>query len=156
MVDKNPERLITAKKFGATHTFHTNNASTNEIKEIANYITHGRGFDLGIEVSGAPSAIPLILDLIGIGGRCLTLGYVYPLENIPVDTHKLVTKCIKLEGVHNYHPSSLKTALDFIAHNRNKYPFAELIGNTYPISEIDDAFLHAFNQNAIRIAIDPR
>ncbi len=155
VVDKNPDRLRTAKEFGATHTFNINNTSIDEIKEITNSITYSRGFDLGIELSGAPSAIPLILDLIGVGGRCLTLGYVYPLENIPIDIHKLVTNCIKVEGVHNYHPSSLKTALDFVSQHRNKYPFAELIGDTYPISEIDDAFLHAFYQNAIRIAIDP-
>ena len=62
----------------------------------------------------------------------------------------------KSAGVHNYHSTVLKTALSFIEENRTQYPFAELIGKIYPLSEIDDAFAHAFRQDIIRIAIDPR
>ncbi len=156
VVDKNPHRLQIAKKFGATHVFDINNTSIEEIEERTNKITYSRGFDLGIEVSGASSAITLLLDLLGIGGRCLTLGYVYPTNDIPFDVYKMVTKCIRLEGVHNYHPSKLKTALDFIHKHHRKYPFSELIGEVYTLSKINDAFSQAFLQNSVRIAVDPK
>ena len=156
IVDKNASRLQMAEQFGATHILNADTTSDEEISAILKQITDGRGIDLAVEVSGAPSALPDMINCLAIGGRCLTLGYVYPLENIPFNVHQLVTKCITLQGVHNYHPTVLKTALGFIEKNRTRYPFAELIGKTYPLAEIDDAFAHAFHQDVIRIAIDPR
>ncbi|MCE2403336.1 zinc-binding dehydrogenase [Candidatus Poribacteria bacterium] len=155
IVDKNANRLQIAEQFGATHTFNTSSTSAEDISEKLKELTRGRGVDLAVEVSGAPSALPDLIEWLGIGGRCLTLGYVYPLENIPFNVHQLVTKCINLRGIHNYHPSVLKSALSFIERSRKQYPFAGLIGEIYPLSDIDDAFAHAFRQDAIRIAVDP-
>jgi len=156
IVDKNPHRLQMAEQLGATHILNADITSAEDITTILKEITNGRGIDLAVEVSGAPSALPDMIKWLAIGGRCLTLGYVYPLENIPFNVHQIVTKCIKLQGVHNYHSTVLKTALSFIEKNRTRYPFAELIGKIYPLTEIDDAFSHAFRQDVIRIAIDPR
>ena len=156
IVDKNTHRLQMAEQFGATHILNADITSAEDITTILKEITDGRGIDLAVEVSGAPSALPDMIKWLAIGGRCLTLGYVYPLENIPFNVHQLVTKCINLQGVHNYQSTVLKTALSFIENNRTRYPFAELIGKVYPLSEIDDAFAHAFRQDVIRIAIAPR
>ena len=155
IVDKNESRLQIAKQFGATHTFNANTASTEEVDGILKDITQGHGIDLGVEVSGAPSAVPNLIEWLTIGGRCVTLGYVYPLDSVPLNLHQLVTKCISLKGVHNYHPHVLKSALSFIENNRMQYPFAELIGVTYPLSKIDAAFDSAFRQDVIRVAICP-
>ncbi len=155
IVDKNANRLQIAERFGATHTFNASSTSAEDISEKLKELTHGRSVDLAVEVSGAPSALPNMIEWLAIGGRCLTLGYVYPLENIPFNVHQLVTKCINLRGVHNYHPTVLNSALSFIEENRTRYPFAELIGKIYPLSEIGDAFAHAFRQDVIRIAINP-
>lgn len=155
IVDKNESRLQIAKRFGATHTFNPEDTSANEIDEAIKDITQGHGIDLGVEVSGAASAIPNLVDWLTIGGRCVSLGYVYPLDSVPVNLHQLVTKCISLKAVHNYHPKVLKSALSFIENTRKQYPFAELIGATYPLSEIDDAFEASFRQDTIRVAVKP-
>ncbi len=155
VVEKNESRLKVAKQFGATHTFNVDTVSTEEIDDILKEVTHGHGIDLGVEVSGAPSALPNLFEWLTVGGRCVTLGYVYPLDSVPINLHQLVTKCISLKGVHNYHPDVLKSALRFIADNRTRYPFAELIGATYPLSKIDTLFEVAFRQDAIRVAIQP-
>ncbi len=153
VVDINEERLAIAKRFGATHTFNPDKASVSEIDEALKALTDGRGADLGVEVSGITSGIPNLITWLGIGGRCVTLGYVYPNANISVDAHQLVTKCITLRGIHNYDPTALGTALNFIETNRTRYPFGELIGKTYPLSDINTAFMDAMNQKALRIAI---
>lgn len=155
IVDKDESRLQIAKQFGATHAFNAGTVSTEEIDAILKEITHGHGVDLGVEVSGAPSAIPNLCEWLTIGGRCVTLGYVYPLDSVPLNLHQLVTKCISLKAVHNYHPHVLKSALSFIENNRMKYPFSELIGVTYPLSKIDDAFEASFRHDTIRVAICP-
>lgn len=154
-VDKNESRLQIAKQFGATHTFNPGTTSTKEIDSVLKDITHGHGIDLGVEVSGAPSALPNLFTWLTVGGRCTTLGYVYPLDSVPLNLHQLVTKCISLKAVHNYHPQVLKSALSFIENNRSRYPFAELVGATYPLLKIDDAFEAAFRHDTIRVAICP-
>lgn len=155
VVDKQDGRLQTATRYGATHTFNADKTSYEEISNQLAELTHGRGVDLAVEVSGAPPALPNLIDLLAIGGKCLTLGYVYPLDGIPFNVHKLVTNCITLKGVHNYHPSILDTVLHFMESHKSKYPFADLIGKTYPLSEINTAFTHAFKQEIVRIAISP-
>ena len=155
IVDKNESRLEIAKEFGATHTFNADIVSTEEIDAILKESTHGYGVDLGVEVSGAAPAIPNLIEWLTIGGRCVTLGYVYPLDSVPINLHQMVTKCISLKGVHNYHPHVLKSALGFIEKNRMRYPFADLVGLTYPLTEIDAAFEASFRQDVIRVAIQP-
>ncbi len=155
VVDKNPRRLQVAEQFGATHTFHTDSISPIEIGDMLKQLTEGHGVALAVEVSGAPSALPALIDWVTIGGKCLTLGYVYPEANVSFDAHQLVTKCVTLRGLHNYHPDTLGRALRFLEATRERYPFATLVGKSYPLSEIDSAFAHAIRQDAIRIAIRP-
>ena len=155
VVDTNQNRLAVAERFGATHTFTPEQTSVSEIGDTLKALTDGRGPDLGVEVSGATVGIPSLISWLAIGGRCLTLGYVYPNAHISVDAHQLVTKCVTLRGVHNYHPTALGNAIQFVEDTRTRYPFAALIGETYPLSHIDTAFQQAFRQEALRIAIAP-
>ncbi len=155
VVDKKVDRLRIAERFGATHTFTPDTTATPDIKAALQQLTKGRGVDLAVEVSGALTALADLIEWLAIGGKCLTLGYVYPHATLSVDAHQLVTKCVTLRGVHNYHPTALGDSLRFIEAHRTRYPFAELIGETYPLTEIDTAFAHALRQDAIRIAIEP-
>ena len=155
VVDTNESRLEIAKRFGATHTFNPNKTSVMEIDAALKKLTNGRGPNLGVEVSGATIGIPNLITWLAIGGRCLTLGYVYPNANITVDAHQLVTKCVTLRGVHNYHHTILGDAIRFVKEHRTRYPFAELIGETYQLADIDTAFEQAMRQEALRIAIAP-
>ena len=155
VVDINEERLQTAKRFGATHTFNPEKASIEAIDSALKQLTNGRGVDLGVEVSGVTSGLPNLVTWAAIGGRVLTLGYVYPNAHTPIDAHQIVTKCVTLRGVHNYHYTALGTALGFVEEHRGRYPFAELIGQTYPLQDINKAFEHAMRQDKIRIAIEP-
>ena len=113
-----------------------------------------------VRISAWRSAVPqlespALITWLGIGGRCLTLGYVYPEANFSVDAHQIVTKCVTLRGIHNYHYTMLGKSVDFVAENRTRYPFAELIGETYQLADINTAFEQAFHQEALRIAIAP-
>lgn len=155
VVDLNADRLRIAKRFGATHTFNPNTTPRAAIDATLKKLTGGHGVDLAVEVSGATPALPDLIEWLAIGGRCLTLGYVYPHANMCVDAHQLVTKCVTLRGVHNYYPTTLRDAIRFVENNRTRYPFASLIGETYPLTEINTAFAHALRQDAIRIAINP-
>ena len=155
VVDTNESRLEIAERFGASHTFNPDKTSVVEIDTALKELTNGRGPDLGVEVSGATIGIPHLITWLAIGGRCVTLGYVYPNAHITVDAHQLVTKCVTLRGIHNYHHTALGASIRFVEESRSRYPFAELIGETYQLAEINTAFEHAFRQEVLRVAIAP-
>ena len=154
-VDRVDERLRIAEVFGATHTFNLSEDSTTEIGEALYDLTNGRGVDFAVEVSGAEAALVNSLDWLGIGGNCLTLGYVFPNADVTVDAHTIVTKCLTVRGNHNYHPSALGEALRFVETTRERYPFKELVGEVYPLKEINAAFDRAMQGDLIRVGIDP-
>ena len=154
-VDRVTERLRIVEAFGATHTFNLSETSTVEIEEALYGVTGGRGVDLAIEVSGSEAALVNSLDWLGIGGSCLTLGYVFPHADVTVDAHKVVTKCLTVRGNHNYHPSALGDALRFVEETRERYPFEDLVGAVYPLKEINPAFDRAMQGDLIRVGINP-
>ena len=154
-VDRVAERLCLAETFGATHTFNLSEDSAVEIGETLYDLTGGRGLDFALEVSGVAAALVNSLDWLGIGGSCLTLGYVFPGADVTVDAHKIVTKCLTVRGNHNYHPSMLEDALRFVEETRERYPFEDLVGAVYPLEEIDAAFDRAMQGDLIRVGIDP-
>ena len=154
-VDRVAERLRIAEAFGATHTFNLSEDSAVEIGEALSNLTGGHGIDFVVEVSGAKAALVNSLDWLGIGGSCLTLGYVFPGADVTVDAHKIVTQCLTVRGNHNYHPSVLEDALRFVEETRERYPFEDLVGAVYPLEEIDAAFDRAMQGDLIRVGIDP-
>ena len=154
-VDRVTERLRIVEAFGATHTFNLSETSTVEIEEALYGVTGGRGVDLAVEVSGSEAALVNSLDWLGIGGSCLTLGYVFPHADVTVDAHKVVTKCLTVRGNHNYHPSALGDALRFVEETRERYPFEDLVGAVYPLKEINPAFDRAMQGDLIRVGINP-
>ena len=154
-VDRVTERLRVAEAFGATHTFNLSEDSAVEIEEALHGLTGGRGVDFALEASGSEAALVNSLDWLGIGGSCLTLGYVFPHANVTVDAHKIVTKCLTVRGNHNYHPSALGDALRFVEETRERYPFEDLVGAVYPLAEINTAFDRAMQGDLIRVGINP-
>ena len=78
VVDYREDRLKTAARFGATHTFNLTDTSVDDVGYAVQQITNHHGADLVVEVSGVSAALSNAVDWLGFGGRCLTLGFVYP------------------------------------------------------------------------------
>jgi|TARA_B100000809_G_scaffold261322_1_gene309980 alcohol dehydrogenase len=155
VVDVRSDRLEMAKNFGATHTFNLTEVSTDQINDELLFLTNQRGVDLVVEVSGVASAFTDSLDWLRIGGHYLTLGYVYPHAKTIVPMDKIVRKCLTIYGSHNYHPRFLGDAIEFVRETRHQYSFDLLVGNTYPLTEIDQAFRQAIQGNQIRVGLCP-
>jgi len=56
------------------------------------------GFDVGFEMSGAPSALPAMVDTMNHGGRIAMLGL--PTGEIGVDWGKVVTHMLTVKGIY--------------------------------------------------------
>lgn len=113
------------------------------------------GADAVIEVCGDPGVIPAGLQMVRVGGRCVLAGVVNPGSMVQLDANQIVRKLITLRGVHNYHPRHLLEALDFVAGNRQRFPFQDLVDGRYGLDQVGQAMRDAADRKVLRAAIVP-
>jgi len=60
-----------------------------------------------------------------------------------------------IAGVYNYRPEDLETALSFLARSHARFPFETLVGRTFPLEAVNDAFAYAEQDRPPRVAVRP-
>jgi threonine 3-dehydrogenase len=71
ITDVNPYRLALAEKMGVTRAV---NVATEDLKQVMKELGMTEGFDVGMEMSGVPSAFSAMLNTMNHGGRIALLG----------------------------------------------------------------------------------
>ncbi len=150
--DKLVERLQVAKRFGATRTAQVDDAGA-AIRDAVAQCTSGRGVDVALDMSGAPEALEMGIDLLRVGGRYVWVGAVFPARPLAVSAETVVRKMLSIQGVHNYAPEDLRQALMFLRDTHAKYRFEELVAETFALEDADAAFAHASRSGALRVAV---
>lgn len=62
---------------------------------------------------------------------------------------------IQIIGVYNYSPVDLEAALAFLSEAVEKYPFAELIDQRFPLADVNQAVQYAETVRPPRVALIP-
>ena len=145
------KRRALAAAFGASRTVGA--VDPGELEEVVAERTDGRGADLALEVSGAASAVRDSLERIRIGGTSVLVGSVFPAPPVPLEAEWIVRRNLTLRGVHNYAPVDLREAVSFLAAHHTKFPFAELVRDTFPLERAEEAFRYALDKNPPRVGI---
>ena len=146
VTDIDEGRVRRAAAFGTTQS------SLDALSEL----TGGRGADIVLDMSGSPDAMESAIDQLRIGGRLILVGAVFPARPLSLQADKVVRKMLRLEGLHNYEPQDLQSALTFLSEHVDEYPFASLVGREFPLEEINEAVAWARESGAFRIAVRPR
>ncbi len=146
--DVSDSRLSLARQFGASHT-----TKPTELIELVKSLTERRGADLVLELSGSADAAKLSLDVLRIGGTAVWIGAVSPIGTVPVNPEAIVRRCLTVTGVHNYAPQDLAAAVAFLAANHTRFPFANLVAQTFLLEEADTAFRIAEAERPVRVAV---
>ena len=155
-IDIMNERLKMAKQFGADVTINAKESKEKVLDEIMT-ITNNRGVDVVIEVTGEPSVINQGLKMTRVGGTYILLGAIYPNNHATIDSSDIITKCLKIIGMHNYNPKHLKTAIELVLKTKEKYPYKKLVGPHFEFSArgLEDAFKSLDSKQSLRPAINP-
>jgi threonine 3-dehydrogenase len=95
ITDVNDYRLNLAKKMGATRVV---NVASENLKDVMNELGMTEGFDIGMEMSGVPSAFRDMLDKMNHGGKIAMLGI--PPQSVAVDWNKVIFKGLTIKGVY--------------------------------------------------------
>jgi threonine 3-dehydrogenase len=95
ITDVSPYRLELARKIGVTLAA---DASKTSLQEVMAELEMREGFDVGLEMSGKPSALRSMLAGLTHGGKIALLGL--PTEEFGVDWAHLVLNMITIKGIY--------------------------------------------------------
>ncbi|PKI03003.1 L-threonine 3-dehydrogenase [Glaciecola sp. 33A] len=95
ITDVNDYRLDLAKKMGATRVV---NVASENLNDVMNELGMTEGFDIGLEMSGVPSAFRDMLDKMNHGGKIAMLGI--PPQSVAVDWNTVIFKGLTIKGVY--------------------------------------------------------
>ncbi|SMQ74902.1 zinc-binding dehydrogenase [Agreia sp. VKM Ac-1783] len=110
---------------------------------------------VAIEASGSVLAVASAIDCLGTGGVAVLIGSVSPSAAVPIDPEAIVRGLITIRGVHNYAPRHLEEAARFVEARHDAYPFADLVGATVALGDLDDGIEAAAGGGAVRIGVSP-
>ncbi|MDX1706136.1 L-threonine 3-dehydrogenase [Pseudidiomarina sp.] len=95
ITDVNEYRLDLAKTMGATRTV---DVSKENLKDVMTELGMKEGFDVGLEMSGVPSALRQMLDTMNHGGKIAMLGI--PPQDVAIDWNKVIFKGLVIKGIY--------------------------------------------------------
>jgi len=95
ITDMNPYRLALAKRMGATVAL---DVRSGNLQQVMADLDMKEGFDVGLEMSGAPAALRQMLDAMCHGGKIAMLGI--PAEPIAIDWNTVVFNMLTIKGIY--------------------------------------------------------
>jgi threonine 3-dehydrogenase len=95
ITDVNDYRLDLAEKMGATRIV---NVARESLTEVMKELRMTEGFDVGLEMSGVPSAFQSMLSSMNHGGKIAMLGI--PPEQMGIDWNDVIFKGLELKGIY--------------------------------------------------------
>jgi len=95
ITDINPYRLALARKIGITRAV---NPEEEKLKDVQRELGMQEGFDVGLEMSGAPQAFRDMLANMAHGGKIAMLGI--PEQPMPIDWNTVIFSMLTIKGVY--------------------------------------------------------
>jgi alcohol dehydrogenase len=150
-VDTHAGRVQRSVAFGATRAI-----SPPELAAVVSEATSGYGVDVVLELSGANAAVEATLPALRLGGTLVLVGAVFPTPPIALVPEQIVRRNLTIRGVHNYAPQHLVSAVQFLADQHARFPFAELVSDWHLLAEARAAFAQALDPQQIRVGVQAR
>jgi threonine 3-dehydrogenase len=147
ITDVSQYRLALAHEMGVNVALDVTHDSIAEAQRRLGMV---EGFDVALEMSGHPSALPDVLANLNHGGRIAMLGL--PSAPIEIDWGKVVTHMITIKGI--YGREMFETWYAMSAMLRSGLDVSAVITHRFPAGEWDKAFATARSGNCGKVVID--
>ncbi|WP_285316837.1 L-threonine 3-dehydrogenase [Providencia rettgeri] len=133
ITDVNDYRLELAKKMGVSRAV---NVSRENLKDVMNELGMKEGFDVALEVSGAPAAFQTMLDTMNHGGRIALLGI--PPASMATDWSQVIFKGLFIKGI--YGREMFETWYKMVTLIQSGLDLSPIITHQFPIDEFQKGF----------------
>jgi len=133
ITDVNEYRLGLAKKMGATRTV---NIGKEKLADVMNGLGMTEGFDVGLEMSGIPSAFRNMLETMNHGGKIALLGL--PPSDMAIDWNMVIFKGLVIKGI--YGREMFETWYKMASLIQSGLDLAPVITHEMPIGSYKEGF----------------
>ncbi len=142
-----PVRLDLARKVGIDYVV---DASKQDLTEVMGEIGMTEGFDVGLEMSGAPPAFRSMIDTMNNGGKIAILG-IAP-DGFGIDWNKVIFKMLTLKGI--YGREMFETWYKMIAFVQGGLDLSPIITHRIGIDDFRDGFEAMRSGNSGKVVMD--
>ena len=133
ITDVNDYRLELARKMGATAAV---NVAKENIRDVMKQLEMHEGFDVGLEMSGNPAALNMMLETMCHGGKIAMLG-IQP-EKTAIDWDAVVFKGLTIKGI--YGRQMFETWYKLTAMLQTGMDIAPLITHRFSYQDFEEGF----------------
>lgn len=110
--------------------------SKQSIKDVMHELGMTEGFDVGLEMSGVPSAFHTMLDTMNHGGKIAMLGI--PGDNMAIDWSQVIFKGLTIKGI--YGREMFETWYKMASLIQSGLDITPIITHHYPIDDFQQGF----------------
>ncbi len=133
ITDINEYRLSLARKMGVTRAV---NVAQQKLEGVMAELGMTEGFDVGLEMSGAPVAFNSMLSNMNHGGKISLLGI--PPSDMAVDWNMVIFKGLMIKGI--YGREMFETWYKMASLIQSGLDLSPMITHTYPVAQFQEGF----------------
>jgi threonine 3-dehydrogenase len=145
--EPNPTRRELALRMGATRVV---DPVHEDVADIQAELGMVEGFDVALEMSGAPAAIRSAMDSMAHGGSIAILGI--PTQDIRIDVNEIVFKLLTIRGI--YGREMYETWYKMTVMLQSGLDITPAITHRFPFREHEAAFAAARTGDAGKVILD--
>jgi L-iditol 2-dehydrogenase len=147
---RSPARRALAERLGATVAV---DPTSQDLAEVVDEITGGRGVDLAIIAIGVPELVNEALRLTRVGGRVNIFAGLAGKGWAEVEANLIHYRQLMVTGSSDVRRSDYEAALDLITSER--VDTASLVTHRFPLQDVAGAFATAAGREAVKVAVLP-
>lgn len=133
ITDVNEYRLDLARKFGVSRAV---NVAQDSLKDVLSELGMTEGFDVGLEMSGVPSAFSQMLDNMNHGGKIALLGI--PPNDMSTDWNQVIFKGLTIKGI--YGREMFETWYKMVSLLQSGLDLSPIITHEFKIADFQKGF----------------
>jgi threonine dehydrogenase-like Zn-dependent dehydrogenase len=148
------DRLSLAKQWGATEV-----VSLDDYPEAADRLDAvreltGGGPSVAFELAGAPGTVAEGIDMMAPNGRYIVMGTLGG-QRQSIDAARIVLKGLRIRGSMSGEIGDYHTALQILDRFSDRFDWDRLLGQRYPLTELDQAMNAMLKMEQIKPVITP-
>jgi threonine 3-dehydrogenase len=147
ITDVNEYRLDLARRMGATRAV---NASKEDLRQVMDSLGMTEGFDVGLEMSGVPSAFTQMLEHMNHGGKVALLGLLP--AGTPIDWNKVIFKGLEIKGI--YGREMFETWYKMVAMLQSGLDISPIVTHRFAAEDYERAFATVMSGESGKVILD--
>jgi threonine 3-dehydrogenase len=147
ITDVNDYRLGLALKMGATRAVNVTHTSLQQVMAELDMV---EGFDVGMEMSGVPTAFQSLLQSMNHGGKVALLGI--PPSNTAIDWNQVIFKGLEIKGV--YGREMFETWYKMVAMLQSGLDLSPILTHRFAAQDFEQGFAAMLSGQSGKVILD--